>query len=665
MAVHQRHTQIPVFGLPPEQRERVTIAALAIGVLATAILVAATPINDMLLNGTKIAGNHFPIGAFAVLLILVLVVNVVLRKLAPRLALSPAQLIAVWALVAVPSGIPAAGMMRYFVPHLVAYHYYASPENKWDELFGDQIPSSLLVEDEMAVKTFFEGLPPGMSIPWQAWLRPTAVWGIYACALYAMMIGLSVMLRRRWVEHERFTFPLVQVPLEVANSPEPGHLLNSFLRNRQVWLAVSVLVVIHSLNGLHRFCPGIPTVRMGWGFSSQEPPWSYGGTWFMLVFPLMIGFAYLLASEVCFSLWFFYVFGKLRAIIIGLLGLPLAGVGPMGYARFLWGSLEEAGGTVALALWFIWLARDHFLRVLRKGITGDPAIDDSDEPLSYRATTLLFVIGAAVMVIWLGYFGGSLVLAAANVIMGIAVFVTLAWMVSQAGLIFLQPTFSTSEIVANLTGSRHWTTHSLLVNMWNEQVFRMDLREYLLPSLLNAHKISDPVNLHRGSLLKSCIAALGLAFFVSLVSALRLPYAHGGAVSIPDRWAYQMSSQLPFRWVAGLAVTPLDFNPRWVGHFAGGFLLMLTLMRLRTGISWFALHPIGFIIGTGYPLEAMWFSIFVGWLVKAAIVRWGGYKAYQGIRPFFLGLIIGDCLAGAIWIVVGLITKTGHPILPG
>ncbi len=258
------HTQryIPVFGLPAEQRERVGIAALAIGLLATIVLVAATPINDFLLMGTYIAGNHFPIGAFTVLLVLTLVVNVVLRKLASRLALSPGQLIAVWALVAVPSGIPSSGMMRYFVPHMIAYHYYASPENRWDELLGDEIPPGLLIDDEMAVTTFFEGLPPGQTLPWQVWLKPIAVWGIYAFALYAMMIGLSVMLRRRWVEHERFTFPLVQVPIEVVNSPEPGMLLNSFLRNKQVWLAVMILVVIHSLRGLHRFYPSIPAIPL-------------------------------------------------------------------------------------------------------------------------------------------------------------------------------------------------------------------------------------------------------------------------------------------------------------------------------------------------------------------------------------------------------------------
>ena len=363
-------------------------------------------------------------------------------------------------------------------------------------------------------------------------------------------------------------------------------------------------------------------------------------------------------------MWFFYLFAKMRAIVIGSLGLPQPG-SSTGYGRWLWASLEEAGGTIALALWFIGIAKDHFRSIFRKAFASDPSVDDTDEPLSHRATVFLFLGGSVVMIIWLVHFGGSLFLALANVIIGIAVFVTLAWTVTQGGLIFLQPTFGTTEALATLTGSRLWPLRGLLVNFWNEAVFRMDLREYLLPSLLNAHKISDPVNLHRGSLLKSCMMAIVVAFFVSLVATIWLPYARGGAMALPNTWTYLISPRLHFRWAAAQSVIPWDFQPRWVAHFVGGFSLMLLMMWLRARISWFAFHPIGFIIASGYPLSRIWFSIFLGWLIKWAIMRWGGYKVYQTVRPFFFGLIIGDCLAGAIWIVVGFITQTGYMLLPG
>ena len=72
------------------------------------------------------------------------------------------------------------------------------------------------------------------------------------------------------------------------------------------------------------------------------------------------------------------------------------------------------------------------------------------------------------MVVWLTYFGGSLVMALANVVLGICVFTTLAWAVAQGGLIFIQSTFSSTETMTSLFGSSPFGVQSLVLNMLNE-----------------------------------------------------------------------------------------------------------------------------------------------------------------------------------------------------
>lgn len=47
----------------------------------------------------------------------------------------------------------------------------------------------------------------------------------------------------------------------------------------------------------------------------------------------------------------------------------------------------------------------------------------------------------------------------------------------------VRPTVLAIGLLAT-TGGRIWSVRSLLVNLYNEVVFRMDLREYLLPSLM-------------------------------------------------------------------------------------------------------------------------------------------------------------------------------------
>jgi hypothetical protein len=84
---------------------------------------------------------------------------------------------------------------------------------------------------------------------------------------------------------------------------------------------------------------------------------------------------------------------------------------------------------------------------------------------------------------------------------------------------------------------------------------------------------------------------------------------------------------------------------------------------LRAGTG-FGLHPIGFLGASAYAVYVLWFSIFVGWLLKVIAQRYGGMKGFQTMLPFFLGLIVGDVLNAVAWIVLGHITGTGYNVLP-
>ena len=42
------------------------------------------------------------------------------------------------------------------------------------------------------------------------------------------------------------------------------------------------------------------------------------------------------------------------------------------------------------------------------------------------------------------------------------------------------------------------------------------------------------------------------------------------------------------------------------------------------------------------------FSVFLAWVSKSAIMRYGGIRAYRTARPFFMGLIAGYFLGVGI-----------------
>jgi hypothetical protein len=99
---------------------------------------------------------------------------------------------------------------------------------------------------------------------------------------------------------------------------------------------------------------------------------------------------------------------------------------------------------------------------------------------------------------------------------------------------------------------------------------------------------------------------------------------------------------------------PLETHSRW-GHFFGAFGLVTVLSILRLTFSWWPLHPVGFLIAYGYPIKNIWFSIFLGWLAKLIVVRFGGTRFFRASRSVFIGLIIGEASAAGLWLIVSLV----------
>jgi hypothetical protein len=66
-------------------------------------------------------------------------------------------------------------------------------------------------------------------------------------------------------------------------------------------------------------------------------------------------------------------------------------------------------------------------------------------------------------------------------------------------------------------------------------------------------------------------------------------------------------------------------------------------------------HPLGFLMAYSYPMQVLWFSVFVGWLAKVVLTRLGGSDALRKARALFIGLILGEVGAAAFWLLVSLL----------
>ena len=87
---------------------------------------------------------------------------------------------------------------------------------------------------------------------------------------------------------------------------------------------------------------------------------------------------------------------------------------------------------------------------------------------------------------------------------------------------------------------------------------------------------------------------------------------------------------------------------RW-GFTAIGGVVMWGLIFLRHHFAWWPLHYVGFIVADSWVMGQAWWSVFVGWLAKLIILRFGGAVGYRRCMPVFLGLIFGQLMCGGFW----------------
>ena len=116
-----------------------------------------------------------------------------------------------------------------------------------------------------------------------------------------------------------------------------------------------------------------------------------------------------------------------------------------------------------------------------------------------------------------------------------------------------------------------------------------------------------------------------------------------------------------FNRLASYLVQPLGPSYYALGAIGVGAATTLALGALRFRFMWWPLHPLGYVLlGTmqQWLYAHIWFSIVLGWLFKALLVRYGGAKITQRARPFFLGLIVGDLLSGGLWALID--SLAGH-----
>jgi hypothetical protein len=366
-----------------------------------------------------------------------------------------------------------------------------------------------------------------------------------------------------------------------------------------------------------------------------------------LSFPV-IGFCYFINLDISFSLWFFHVVARIQSLLFSLVGYSLPGHGETftGRGAGAPGISHQAMGAMAvLVLFGLWTARAHLRDVLRRALRGDADVDDRHEALSYRSAVLLLAGSGGVIFVWLVLSGMPVWAVPFFLLCAFVTFFGLARIIAEAGVGFCRaqmvaPVFSVYSLGSQPLG------HAGLLSMGLTYTWAVDIRTSVMASTINGLKLADALGIQRTRpLLASAALAIALGLVTSAVTTLWLAYTYGGI-------------NLQGWFFADKINTPLGDDivaVRWLFTGAGA-LVMSALMYLRQHHVTWPLHYLGFPIGDTWVMSWVWFSIFLSWLFKLVILRYWGVAGYRALRPFFLGLVLGQISCAGFWMVIDVST---------
>jgi len=640
--------------------------AIALGLVAVLVTTLLVTQAELVLSTLRIGYLQMPPIAISILVV-ALGINRLVGWGRKRWQLGPADLLTIYCMVVVAAMVSSHGVVEKLVPQLIAAHYFADDGNNWHRLFDLNLDPRLvpynpaIAGHQAVVDQFFTGVHRGAGVPWQAWLIPIGNWAILIGLVVAAFLFLTTLLRKQWAENERLSFPLAQLPLEIAQSAMTPR------DRRMIWLGTTVPALVYTINAIHQLAPSVPEIKLIVPLNDlfHQPPWNQIG-WCPLMFSFAaIGFFFLLPADIALSIWFFFVLQRVQEAVA--VSYDMATPGMPIYPPKLFIGYETVGAYIVLTGYLFWSARAH-LRSVWLAAIGRADVDDSAEAVPYKVAFWGLLVCVAGSAIWLWLMGMSLWLAVLEIVVFVfMIALVMARSTAEGGMLMTETTFRPIDVY-RMFGSVHALgPHNLALLAMVDNVLLRDQRGLLLTGFLDTAKIADGARIDRRSMARNLVLAVLVAFVAAVALNIYVSY-HLGAERLDQYLVstqpqFTLSDYAPF-FKPGQGDFPAAQNWQMPVFCAAGAIVTLALTILRANIYWWPLHPIGLALSGSWAATEFWFPCLVAWMIKSGVVRYAGMSAYARMRPFFLGLILGECVMATIFALLNILFHLPAPAFP-
>jgi hypothetical protein len=661
--------------------------AITVGLLGAAFIGGFCYFHDCVINHgavVRVVPHLMPHTVYAGLILAVLLLNPVLGRWRPRWRLTPAELAVAGALCLTACSVPFYGMVHCWPSACMLPHHYVRTTPGWQqEKVLDLAPKVMLADpscdEAKALPGYVTGL--GLSthrvavrdIPWAAWARTMRFWVPLVLSITLATLGLALVIHRQWSHHEQLAYPIQRFAHALLTG-DAWHAADSVFRHRGFRIAALAVLLIHLNNYACSWWPDyLVPVRLRldlWPFARLLPEIvdGDGGSLFhpRIIFAV-VGIAYLFATDVSFSMALTpvvlcYVFGVLTGYGISV----TKGFSLYNNTRiFLY-----TGGYVGVFLMALYTGRFFYLNVLRRSL-GLRTAEVVDSHLAWGLR--VFFLGTALFTVQLILVGLDWPLAVLYTATAVMVFTVVSRAVAESGVFWVGTWIMPCSVLWGFLGSRAVGPQALVIMALVSIVVLVGPGWAPMPFAVQALQLGDLCGVKVSKLALWSAVALVLCLAVALPATIYWQYDRGVMVAssgwaqytprLPFDQALQMKQQLEAQGLLGTAsgvhglgrFAELKPNGTFWAAFGVGLALTLVVSFCRLRFPWWPLHPIVFILFDTHQAQYVALSFFLGWLVKVSVLKYGGAKAYQTVKPVMIGLIAGEVLAGFLPMAIGVV----------
>lgn len=634
------------------------------GVTPLAVLIALIliPIDNLWITIIEVRwyaldGTCLPIFITPIFVLFLLCLgNLLVQKIAPRLALRRGELLTIYIMVVMAATLASHDLIQNLFGTLGHPYHAANDTNQYEKLFWKYLPHDMFVKDKVALHGFYAG---GVDHPFtysimRFWIAPLAIWGSLVLVLIAMMLCINILIRKQWTENEKLVFPLVQLPIAMT-AEDSG---KKFYSNKLMWAGFGVAFAIGLFNGLHVLYPSLPELTGVKAFPLvpffPDRPWNavarFGNGFNITMYPFTIGLVYFIPLDLSFSCWFFYIARKLWQVVGAAMGWDGSGT-----SGFPYWDAQSSGAWLALGIIIVMGTIPHLKTVWKDAFRDSGTPDEMRESSLYRKSFYVLILGSLFLILLSMQMGlpvyYAIIFFALYFLLSIAMTRIRAELGTPHEIVFVNP----QQIMLSLLGFNAIGAANMTI-LQSMYWFNRCYRSHPMPNQLESMKMAEGTAIK----IKPLIFALMLATVVGLLTAywanLHVTYAAGAqAKCLGFKW--WVGAESFDRLTQGIRNRPTT-DLVWILHLIAGAAIVVGLKSMRGAFINWPFHPAGYALAISYAMDYFWFAFFVSWLIKIIIVRYGGMKLHNTCVPFFLGLILGDFFIGSVWAIIGPLINT-------